>query len=200
MKRHAPAALRNREAILSVLSPLLGEQAAVLEVASGSGEHALHFASRRPGWRFRPSDRDDAARASIEAYRAEAMLPNLLPPLALDMCAPWHHPPVDLVLCINMIHISPWEATVGLMRGAAATLGAGGILVTYGPYCFGGAFTAESNRDFDRSLRERDPSWGVRDEHEITRVAGRFGFERERVVALPANNHALVYRRNVGDS
>ena len=194
MKRHAPAALRNREPILSVLAPLLGERASILEVASGRGEHCVFFASKMPGWRVQPSDPEATARASIEAYRAEAKLENLLPPLALDMAAAWAHEGVDAVLCINMIHISPWEATLGLLRGAARTVRPGGVLVTYGPYRFEGEFRASSNRDFDASLRSRDPRWGVRDEADITREAKQFGFDREAVIPLPANNHALVYR------
>lgn len=196
MKRHAPATGRNRAPILGVLRRVLVDHELVLEIASGSGEHAVFFAAALPHLRWQPSDRDADALASIEAWRAEAGLPNLEPALALDVCAPrWPLARADAVVCINMLHISPWSASVALFEGAARLLAAGAPLVTYGPYRFGGR-TAPSNDAFDASLRAQDPSWGVRDVDELGALARRTGFDLEESVAMPANNHTLVWRRS----
>ncbi|HSN98623.1 MAG TPA: DUF938 domain-containing protein [Candidatus Nanopelagicales bacterium] len=202
MKRHAPAADRNKDAILGVLRPLLASGAQVpralrvLEIASGSGQHAVHFAASLPAVSFQPSDPDPVALASIEARRAEAGLSNLLPPVHLDAAAPaWPVDAADLVLCINMIHIAPWAACEGLFRGAARVLPAGGVLFLSGPYRFSGAFTAPSNEAFDASLRERDPAWGVRDTDDLRRLADAVGVTHEATEPMPANNHCLVFRR-----
>lgn len=192
MKREAPAAHRNREPIREVLARVLPSTGRVLEIASGSGEHALWFARAFPALAWQPSDPDPAARSSIAAWRAEAGLANLAEPIALDVCAPWPVEHADAVVCINMIHIAPWEATVALFAGAARVLPAGGLLYLYGPYRFDGQ-TAPSNEDFDRSLRSRDPRWGVRDVTELVRVAGEFVLAD--TVAMPANNHSLIFRR-----
>jgi cyclopropane fatty-acyl-phospholipid synthase-like methyltransferase len=203
VKRHAPATARNRDPILAVLREVLPAHARVLEIASGSGEHAVHFAQHLPGVTWQPSDPEAGARASIDAYRAEAALPNLLPPIALDAASTaWSDaaPPSDAIVCINMIHIAPWEACEGLVRGAARLLPPGGVLFLYGPYRFSGSFTAPSNAEFDASLRARDPRWGVRDLDDVTALAARHGFARDRVVAMPANNHSVVFTRQADAS
>ena len=193
MKKHAPATTRNRDFILAVLDRHLSPTARVLEVASGSGEHAAYFCGQRPGWQWQPSDPDPSARASIDAYRAESALPGLRQARELNVESSWSHSPVDAVVCINMIHISPWSATLGLIAGAARCLATGGVLITYGPYRFGGRLAAPSNERFDASLRERNPDWGIRDEGEISRAAASVNLERLECAPLPSNNHALVY-------
>jgi len=194
-KRHAPATARNREPIREVLARELPRQGTVLEIASGSGEHATYFARAFPELAWQPSDGSEAALASIAAWRAEAQLPNLRAPVALDVtAASWPVTHADAILCINMIHIAPWEATLGLFAGAARVLPAGALLYLYGPYRFGGAFTADSNAEFDRSLRSRDPRWGVRDVDELEAAARPHGFVLRETIAMPANNHSLVFR------
>jgi SAM-dependent methyltransferase len=196
VKRHAPATLRNRDPILAVLARALPREGTVLEIASGSGEHAAYFAANLPHLVWQPSDEDAGALASIEAYRAEAALANLLAPVRLDASAPdWPLARVAAVVSINMIHIAPWAACEGLMRGAARVLGPGGVLYLYGPFKQGGAHTAPSNAAFDASLRDRDPSWGVRDVDDVTDEAKTSGFERVEIVPMPANNLSVVFRR-----
>jgi SAM-dependent methyltransferase len=195
MKQHAPAAARNREPIREVLARCLPARGLVLEIASGSGEHAVHMAAALPGLRWQPSDIAPAALASIEAWRLEAGLPNLLPPVALDVTAPaWPVTAADAIVCINMVHIAPWEAALALLAGAERTLPLDGVLYLYGPFRFRGE-TAPSNEAFDRSLRDRDPRWGVREADELEAAALERGLELERVVPMPANNHSLVLRR-----
>jgi len=196
MKLEAPAAGRNREPIREVLARWLPERGLVLEIASGSGEHALHLARAFPDLEWQPSDVSTEAIASIAAWREEVALANLRAPLALDVTADtWPVAAADAIVCINMIHISPWEATVGLFAGAARTLAAGGVLVTYGPYAFDGVLAPESNIAFDRSLRARDPRWGVRDVRDLGALAVEHGFVHADTVAMPANNHSLLFRR-----
>jgi SAM-dependent methyltransferase len=196
MKRHAPATLRNRAPILAVLRGLLHEGARVLELASGTGEHAVAFAHALPHVTWQPSDVDPEALASIEAWRSEGGASNLLPALALDATSPrWDVGEVDAVVAINLVHIAPWRAAEGLFAGAARVLAAGGVLFLYGPYRFEGGFTAQSNAGFDASLRAQDPEWGVRDLRDLTRLAQESGLVREAVVPMPANNHCLVFRR-----
>ncbi len=197
MKRHAPATERNREAILAVLRDVLAGGGAALEVASGSGEHAVFFAAKLPGATWQPTDPDLENLASIGAHRDEAALANLRAPLRLDVTEiDWARDlTADAVVCINMIHIAPWEACLGLLAGASALLALGSPLYLYGPYRIEGAFTAPSNADFDASLRARDPRWGLRDLDEVTRAAEAVGFTRQAVVAMPANNHSVVFRR-----
>ena len=196
MKHHAPAAARNREPILSVLRPLLPAGARVLEIASGSGEHAVFFASRMPDVAWQPSDVDPDALASTEAHRVDASLENLRSPLALDVLGgDFGELSVDAVVCINMIHIAPWAACEGLVRGAARATRAGGLFFLYGPYRIAGEPFAESNAGFDASLRARDPAWGVRELDAVTALARAAGFSREAVVAMPASNHCVVFRR-----
>ena len=194
MKQHAPATARNREPIREVLARVLPAQGLVLELAAGSGEHGVYFAAQFPALTWQPSDLDPVALASIAAWRAEAGLPNLREPLRIDVTEPsWPLDRADAVTCINMIHISPWQATLGMLDGVAR-LGAA-VLYLYGPYRFGGEFTAPSNAEFDRSLRARDSSWGVRDVRDIEAAASQRGFTLGEIVAMPANNHSLVFRR-----
>ncbi len=194
MKRFAPAAARNREPIREVLARELPATGLVVTIAEGSGEHALHFAAAFPQLTWQPTDLDADALSSIEAWRAEAALPNLRAPLRLDARdATWPVDRADAITCINMIHISPWESTLGLFAGAARLLAPGALLYLYGPYRFDGAFTAPSNEEFDRSLKLRDPKWGVRDVRDLETAA--HGFRLAEVVPMPANNHSLVFRR-----
>ena len=197
MKLHAPATLRNREAILAVLRDVLPPAGVVLEVAAGTGEHAVFFAAALPELAWQPADLDRAGLSSIADHRAEAALANLRAPLHLDVTEPaWARDlAADAIVCINMIHIAPWEACLGLLAGASALLAPGSPLYLYGPYRFEGAFIAPSNADFDASLRARDPRWGVRDLDEVTRAAEAAGFTRSRVVPMPANNHSVVFQR-----
>lgn len=191
---HAPATARNRDPILEVLLRVLPPAGLALEVASGTGEHAAWFAPRLPGLSWQPSDPDAVARASIEAWRQAAAAGNLLPPLDLDVRRwPWPLERAEAVVAINMIHISPWQATEGLLRGSAALLGPGAPLVLYGPFRREGRHTASSNEAFDTDLRMRDPSWGVRDLEAVAEVAE--AFDLDEVVAMPANNLTVVFRR-----
>jgi hypothetical protein len=193
MKQFAPATARNREPIREVLATVLPPSGVVLEIASGTGEHAVHMARAFPQIEWQPSDPDDAALASITAHCADAALQNLRAPIRFDVHdKTW--PAADAIVCINMIHIAPWEATLALFAGAARTLANDNVLFTYGPYRFDGQ-TAPSNDDFDRSLKSRDPRWGVRDVTELKRVA--VGFRLAEIVAMPANNHSLVWRRTL---
>lgn len=196
MKRFAPAAERNREPILQVLRGVLPARGCVLEVASGSGQHAVAFAKEFPALEFQPTDADPAAVASIARYRFEAGLPNLAPPLLLDAARDtWPVARADAVVSINMLHISPWEASLGLFRGSARVLPSGAPLVLYGPFTIDGNFIAESNLAFDAELRERDPRFGLREVRDVERAANAAGFSLEALVPRPVNNHMLVFRR-----
>ena len=196
-KRHAPATLRNRDTIAAVLGDWLPASGTVLEVASGSGEHAVHFAAAFPKLDWQASDPDPAALASIAAWSAEAGLPNIAAPLHLDASAPdWPLGHADALLCINMVHISPWAATLGLLVGAARLLAAGAPLILYGPYLRAGVPTAPSNAAFDASLRSRDPQWRLRDVADVTAAARDRGLGFTELVEMPANNILLVYRRD----
>ncbi len=186
--RHAPAAARNRDPILAVLEEELPGSGLVLEVASGSGEHALAFAQRFPALTWQPSDADPRAIASIGAWRERVPLPNLLPPIRLDAEADWPAIKADAILCINMAHISPWTATIGLLRGASDVLLAGGLLYLYGPYRRAGVVTAASNEAFDASLKARDPRWGLREVETVEAEAMKRGFRLHRTAEMPANN------------
>jgi SAM-dependent methyltransferase len=195
-KQHAPAAERNRAPILEVLARVLPRRGLVLEIASGTGQHAVWFARHLRALTWQPSDADPSALASIAAWAADDALPNLRPPLHLDVTAPaWPVDAADAVVCINMIHIAPWAAARALVTGAARVLRPGGVLCTYGPYRFDGAFTAPSNAAFDASLRARNPAWGVRDVRDLEAAAAAVGLALAETVALPANNHVLVFRR-----
>jgi len=194
--RTAPAASRNRDPILAVLRDLLPQPAHVLEIASGTGEHAVWFSRSLPGLTWQPTDRDDEALNSIAAWRDTAGLPNLLPPLRLDASADrWPVAQADVVIAINMIHIAPWPATTGLIAGAGRVLTPGGMLYLYGPFREGGVHTADTNAAFDADLRARDPSWGIRDLDDITALATGQGFAPPERIAMPANNLSVVFRR-----
>jgi hypothetical protein len=196
-KRHAPATERNREPIADVLARELPPAGRVLEIASGTGEHAVFFAARFPALAWQPTDPDSEAIASIAAYRADYTGDNLAAPLLLDAATPasWPVSEADAIICINMVHISPWAATEGLFAGAAQVLGSGGgPLILYGPYLEQGVETAPSNLDFDASLKQRDHRWGLREAEQIDALAARHGLTRTARYALPANNIMLVYR------
>lgn len=195
-RRSAPAVARNRDPILAVLRRVLPARGLLLEVSAGTGEHAVHCAPHFPGLTWQPTDPDPAARASIAAWAAAAKLNTLRPPLDLDAAAAaWPVDRADAVLCINMIHIAPWEAGLGLLRGAGRILPPGGPLVLYGPYKRGGAHTAPSNAAFDASLRAQDPRWGVRNLEDVAEAAAAEGFGPPEVVEMPANNLTVVFRR-----
>ena len=195
--RSSPATARNRDPILAVLKPRLPANGVVLEVAAGAGEHAAYFAASLPGLLWRPTDPDPDALASIAAWRGHADPPNLLPPLRLDASDPdtWPIDRADAVVNINMIHISPWAATQGLMAGAGRLLPAGGLLFLYGPFIEPDIDTAPSNVAFDLDLRRRDPAWGLRRLDEVTALAARHGLALAERIAMPANNLSLVFRK-----
>ncbi|OCC22702.1 SAM-dependent methyltransferase [Croceicoccus estronivorus] len=196
MKRHAPATARNREPIAAILMEELPESGLVLEVASGTGEHAVFFAERFPALAWQPSDPDGTARSSIATWRGDADLPNLREPVALNAAdATWPVESAEAIVCINMVHISPWSATEGLFAGGARILPAGAPLVLYGPYLEEGVDTAPSNLDFDASLRARNSAWGIRALADMDMLAAGNGFTRTRRSAMPANNLMLVYRK-----
>ena len=195
-RKFAPAAARNRAAILDVLGPRLPSRGHLLEIASGSGEHTMHFAAAHPAVTFQPSDPDPTNRASIDAWAAHLGLPNVKRALDIDATATFA--PVtaaDVVVAINMIHIAPWDATVGLVRNAATVLTAGGLLFLYGPYRRNGAHTAPSNEAFDQSLKASDPAWGVRDLEAVIALAEDAGFDPPEVVEMPANNLSVIFKR-----
>jgi SAM-dependent methyltransferase len=195
-RRHWPAAERNKEPILDVLRRVVPERGLVLEIASGTGQHIVHFAKALPALEWQPSDPDRDQHASIMAWIEAEGLKNVRPPIALDVGAhPWPVEHADAVLCINMIHISPWQATLDLMQGASFALVKGGVLFLYGPYRRGGAHTAPSNAAFDDDLRARNPDWGVRDLEAVEEIAQSYGFTLDEVVTMPANNFSVVFRR-----
>ena len=196
VRRHAPATLRNRDAIAAVLADWLPPAGTVLEVASGSGEHVVHFAAAFPRLDWQPSDPDADALSSIAAWSADERVPNLAPPLMLDAAAAdWPLASADAVLCINMVHISPWAATLGLLAGAARILPRGAPLILYGPYLETEVETADSNRAFDAGLRARNPEWGLRDRHQVAAAAADAGLGFVERRAMPANNLMLLFRR-----
>ncbi len=193
----SPAVARNRDPILDVLRRMLPARGLVLEVASGTGEHAAYFSQRMPGLVWQPTDADPANMRSIAAWTSEAGSFNLMPPLLLDAAEPstWPVRSADAILAVNLIHIAPWDAAAGLLAGAASILSAGGPLILYGPYREGGRHTAESNAAFDAELRARNPNWGVRDLAELAELAALNGLALRERVAMPANNLAVTFRR-----
>ncbi|MGK7867054.1 DUF938 domain-containing protein [Falsiroseomonas sp. E2-1-a20] len=194
LRRIAPAAARNREPILAALRHLLPAAGLVLEVASGTGEHCAHFAQNLPGLVFQPSDPDAESRASIDAWCAG--IRNIRPALALDaVAADWPLDRAEAVLCINMIHIAPWSATPGLLRGAARLLPPGAPLALYGPYRREGVTTAPSNEEFDASLRARNPAWGLRRLEDVAAAAAAERFGAPEILEMPANNLLVTFRR-----
>ena len=196
LRQRAPAAERNRDPIVEVLRRVLPERGLALEIASGSGEHAIYFAQAFPQLAFLPSDPDEKARNSIAAWIGVSNLANILPPIALDAAAAsWPVEKADAIICINMTHISPWAATEGLFKGSARLLAPGAPLYLYGPYKRGGAHTAESNQAFDDWLHGNDPQWGVRDLERVIDCAATNGFSKPEIVEMPANNLSLLFRR-----
>ncbi|MFN4296916.1 MAG: DUF938 domain-containing protein [Brevundimonas sp.] len=193
----SPAAGRNVEPILSVLKAHLPARGRVLEIAAGSGEHALAFARALPDLEWTPSDPSDEARSSIDAWRRAAGPDNLNTPLALNAADPatWPDGPFHAVVCINMVHISPWTSTEGLMRGAAQVLVPGGLLYLYGPYRETDAPLAPSNADFDRNLKARNPEWGLRALEDVSQLARDHGLHLTLRIEMPANNLSLLFRK-----
>lgn len=195
-KRRAPATARNRDAILNVLREALPVSGRVLEIAAGTGEHAVHFAQAFPDLVWMPSDPDGDARASIAAWREDAGLANLAAPVALDAAASvWPVDAAQAVVCINMVHISPWASTEGLMAGAARVLDSGRPLILYGPYRREGRELEPSNAAFDEDLKRRDPRWGLRTVESVRGCALDQGLAFDRLVEMPANNLMLVFRK-----
>lgn len=193
-RKYAPATLRNRAAIAGVLHDALPAAGLILEVASGSGEHAAHFSRIFPGLVWQPSDPEVQARQSVAAWCAG--LANVRPALDLDAAAPvWPIERADAMLCINMLHISPWEATLGLAAGAERVLPPGAPLIVYGPFLRAGVPVAPSNAAFDESLRARDPAWGLRSVEAVVEAAAGHRLALERIIDMPANNLTLVFRR-----
>ena len=196
LRRYAPAAARNCDPIADVLLPRLAHGAYVLEIGSGTGEHAVHMAALRPDTKWQPTDPDPVCRESIAAWTAHTGLTNIAPPLDLDVRRlPWPAGRVDLVLCCNLIHIAPWDCTVALAAGAGCLLGAGGELLLYGPFRRGGTHTAPSNAAFDAALRRQDPDWGVRDLEDVAALAAGSGLELLETVPMPANNFCAIFGR-----
>lgn len=187
----SPSVERNRGPILDALRRVLPQRGTLLEAASGSGEHALALARAFPGLTVQPSDPDPAARTSVDAWCAG--LPNVRPALALDAAGEWPDMQADAVLCINMVHISPWPATLGLLAGAARVLRPGGVLVLYGAYWQDGVARGPGNIAFDADLRERNPAWGIRRLEDMAAAAR--GFAAPEVTPMPADNLLLVLRR-----
>ncbi len=196
-RRYAPSAARNRDAILKALSPHLPKFGRVLEVASGSGEHTIHLAAAHPKLTFQPSDPDPDGRASTDAWTRHLGLTNVAPAIKLDVTQSVS-PSIsaDIVICINMIHIAPWSAAIGLMRNAAVLLPTGGLLYLYGPYRRSGEHTAPSNAAFDADLQARNPLWGIRDLEAVATLASDHGFSYPDIEAMPANNFSLIFKRH----
>ena len=194
---HAAATERNREPILAVLRRVLPAGGQVLEIASGTGQHAAFFAAALPALRWQPTDPQVAHRQSVAAWTASTGATNVAAPLELDVERwPWPVAQADAIVCINMIHIAPWSTAEALFAGAARVLPAGGVLFLYGPFKRDGQHTAESNQRFDERLRAEDPRWGVRDLASVTALARAAGFEEPEIVPMPANNLSLVFRRD----
>jgi SAM-dependent methyltransferase len=192
-----PAPERNKAPILDVLRRVLPAQGKVLEVASGTGQHIVHFAQGMPELAWLPSDPEVAHRDSIQARTTASGCANIAPPLALDVLdRPWPVGTVDAILCINMVHIAPWPATLALLQEAGAVLEPVGVLYLYGPYRRAGHPTASSNEDFDADLRRRNPEWGLRSLEEVEREAGKAGLALQDVVEMPANNLSVVFTRS----
>ncbi|NVJ98940.1 MAG: DUF938 domain-containing protein [Alphaproteobacteria bacterium] len=199
-RRHAPATARNRDPILALLKEHLPTEGSLLEVASGTGEHAAYFAPNFPGLDWQPTDIDESHLKSIAAWRAEAQSPNLLAPLRFNVLEDhWHFPhlakPLRAVMAANLIHISPFAVTEALIAGAGQIMAQDGTLFLYGPYKRDGKHTAPSNEAFDASLKSRDPAWGVRDMEEVVSLAATAGFGEPEVIAMPANNFSLIFKK-----
>lgn len=196
--RLSPAAERNKQPILERLRQVLPEQARVLEIASGTGQHAAWFAAQMPGWRWQPTDFQADALPSIRAWAADAPAGQVLPPLQLDvMATPWplEGAAFDAIYCANMLHIAPWPCCAALMQGAARHLAPGGVLITYGPYLEDDVPTSAGNLSFDDSLRRENPAWGIRRREDVAQAAQHAGLVLRERHAMPANNLLLVWGR-----
>lgn len=203
-RQYAPATERNRQPILSVLRQILPDSGTVLEIASGTGEHAAFFAPCLENLHWLPSEQDEQLRKSIQAWGESVAAQNLiLPPLTLDVSdRPWPiessasvDPPITAIVNINMIHISAWEMCEHLMAGAERTLPANGVLYLYGPFKQKEKPIAPSNEAFDRMLRDRNPTWGIRDLEAVTKLAKQHGLQRTQTIGMPANNLSVVFHR-----
>lgn len=199
-KKYAPATGRNRKAILAVLKDCIPDHGTILEIASGTGQHAIYFVQQMPGLYWQPSDPDERSRNSISAWWWDVQLNNILPPLDINVQDDvWSienvktPQPVTSMVCINMVHISPWESTVGLIKGAARILPKGGTLYLYGPYKIDGKHTAPSNELFDISLRSQNPEWGVRDLTDVIKLAAENGLSLVKTIDMPANNLSVIF-------
>lgn len=202
-KKHAPATLRNRKPILAVLKDYLPKHGTILEIASGSGEHASYFVQHLPNHYWQPSDPDEKSRDSISAWWWEIQLNNILPPLNIaaqddvwsieNIKSPL---PVTAIVCINMTHISPWTSSIGLFKGAARILPEDGILYLYGPYKIDGEHTAPSNEQFDKNLRSQNPEWGIRNLNDIKDLARQNGLSLIKTIPMPANNLSVIFKKD----
>jgi hypothetical protein len=191
------AAERNKGPILDVLTRVLPRRGVVLELASGTGQHVIHFAKALPGLTWQPSDPDAELRESIALRVRDEHLVNVMPPIDLDVIRrPWPLQTADALVCINLIHVAPWSATLALFEGAKALLAEQHVLLLYGPYRRYGRHTSESNARFDSDLRAHNPEWGLRDLESVSEIAGRAGFVLAEIIEMPANNLSLVFRRH----
>ena len=196
LRQYAPATLRNRDLILGILRDVLPTKGVILEIASGSGEHVVHFARSFPDLVFQPSDREPKSLESVAAWVEATRVANVLAPTVLDVSqSAWPIASADGIICINMVHISPWEATLGLVKGAAAILPSTAPFYLYGPYKREGFATAPTNQAFDRSLRDRNATWGLRDLDAVAAAAQSVGFSVPTITEMPANNLSVVFRR-----
>jgi hypothetical protein len=194
-----PPSERNKGPILDVLSRVLPRRGVVLEIASGTGQHVVHFAKALPGLTWQPSDPDPELRESIALRVGEERLTNVSPPIDLDVTrVPWPLQTADAVVCINMIHCAPWSATLALLEGAKALLPTQHVLFLYGPYRRFGQHTSKNDEQFDSDLRAHNPEWGLRDLEAVSDVAGRAGFVLAEIAEMPANNFSLVFKRREG--
>ena len=195
-QKHAPATMRNRDAIVAVLKDVLPQTGTIVEVASGTGEHAVYFGQKFPDLTFQPSDPDPQCCRSIAAWTAREQVQNVLAPIQLDALeSEWDIATPAAILCINMIHIAPWEAAIGLFNHAAKLLSVGTPLYLYGPYFRDGVEPAEGNLAFERSLKSRNLQWGIRDVADMDALAENTGFKHEKLIEMPANNISLIYRK-----
>jgi len=202
VKKHAPAALRNRDPILALLKQVLPAEGTVIEVAAGTGQHAVYFAPALAPRVWLPSDPEAENIASIDGWRRDEPADNLRKPIALDVTeAVWPvesdppEPPISAIVAINLVHIAPWAAAEGLMAGAGRILPAGGVIALYGPFMVEGAHTADSNAAFDEHLKAQDPAWGLRDVADVIALAEREGLAHRRTEEMPANNLCLVFEK-----
>jgi cyclopropane fatty-acyl-phospholipid synthase-like methyltransferase len=193
------AAERNKDPIIAVLARVLPDRGTVLEIASGTGQHVIHFAKTFPDLTWQPSDPDAELRESVALRVRDEQLPNVNPPIDLDVTRlPWPLETADALVCINLIHVAPWSATLALFEGAKPLLPTQHVLLLYGAYRRYGRHTSESNAQFDSDLRAQNPEWGVRDLEAVSDVAGRAGFVLAEIVDMPANNFSLVFKRREG--